>query len=102
MLTPEQFLLTLMAQLANVATILKAYPTTRVVIAGYTDNTGDEAANLALSRGRAEAVMDALRNEGVPAVNLQAQGFGSQNPIADNSTEAGRARNRRVTLNVTG
>jgi len=90
------------AQLANVATILKAYPTTRVVIAGYTDNTGDESANLALSRGRAEAVMDALRNEGVPAVNLQAQGFGSQNPIADNSTEAGRARNRRVTLNVTG
>jgi OmpA-OmpF porin, OOP family len=90
------------AQIANVAAVLKAYPTTRVIIAGYTDNTGDEAANLALSRGRAEAVMDALRNEGVPAVNLQAQGFGSQNPIADNSTEAGRARNRRVTLNVTG
>jgi outer membrane protein OmpA-like peptidoglycan-associated protein len=36
----------------------------------------------------------------VPAINLQAQGFGSQNPIADNSTEAGRTRNRRVTLHV--
>jgi outer membrane protein OmpA-like peptidoglycan-associated protein len=90
------------AQIANVATILKAYPTARVVVAGYTDNAGAEAANLALSRGRAEAVMDALRNEGVPVTNLQAQGFGSQNPIADNSTEAGRARNRRVTLNVSG
>jgi outer membrane protein OmpA-like peptidoglycan-associated protein len=88
------------AQLANVATILKAYPMTRVVVAGYTDNTGDEAANLTLSRGRAEAVSDALRSSGVPAINLQAQGFGSQNPIADNSTEAGRARNRRVTLHV--
>jgi outer membrane protein OmpA-like peptidoglycan-associated protein len=88
------------AQLTSVATILKAYPSTRVVIVGYTDNSGDEATNVALSRGRAEAVLDMLRSNGVPATNLQAQGFGSQNPIADNSTEAGRARNRRVTLQV--
>jgi outer membrane protein OmpA-like peptidoglycan-associated protein len=87
-------------QIVSVASILKAYPTTRVVISGYTDNSGVEATNLAISRGRAEAVMDALRNEGVPAVNMQARGFGSQNPIADNSTEAGRERNRRVTLSV--
>jgi outer membrane protein OmpA-like peptidoglycan-associated protein len=46
--------------------------------------------------------MAALQNAGVPAANMQAEGFGSQNPIADNSTEAGRARNRRVTLTVTG
>jgi outer membrane protein OmpA-like peptidoglycan-associated protein len=71
------------------------------VIAGYTDNTGDEAANLALSRGRAESVMKALTSAGVSVANVQAQGFGSQSPIADNSTEAGRARNRRVTLSVT-
>jgi OOP family OmpA-OmpF porin len=88
------------AQLANVASILKAYTATRVVIAGHTDNTGDEAANLALSRGRAESVMKALTSAGVPVANVQAQGFGSQSPIADNSTEAGRARNRRVTLSV--
>jgi outer membrane protein OmpA-like peptidoglycan-associated protein len=90
------------AQITDIARILNAYPNSRVQIAGYTDNTGNEAANLALSRGRAEAVMNALRESGAPAANLTAQGFGSQNPIADNSTEAGRARNRRVTLSVSG
>jgi OmpA-OmpF porin, OOP family len=90
------------AQITDIARILNAYPSSRVQIAGYTDNTGNEAANLALSRGRAEAVMNALRDSGAPAANLTAQGFGSQNPIADNSTEAGRARNRRVTLSITG
>jgi len=90
------------AQITDIARILNAYPSSRVQIAGYTDNTGNEAANLALSRGRAEAVMNALRESGAPAANLTAQGFGSQNPIADNSTEAGRAQNRRVTLSITG
>jgi OmpA-OmpF porin, OOP family len=90
------------AQIMDIARILNAYPSSRVQIAGYTDNTGNEAANEALSRGRAEAVMNALRDSGAPAANLTARGFGSQNPIADNSTEAGRARNRRVTLSITG
>jgi outer membrane protein OmpA-like peptidoglycan-associated protein len=89
------------AQIADVARILNAYPNARVQIAGYTDNTGDEAANQALSRGRAEAVMNALRENGAPAANMTAQGFGSRDPIADNATEAGRARNRRVTLSIT-
>jgi outer membrane protein OmpA-like peptidoglycan-associated protein len=88
-------------QIADVARILNAYPNAHVQIAGYTDNTGNEADNLALSRGRAEAVMNALRDHGAPAAQLTAQGFGSQNPIADNATEAGRARNRRVTLSIT-
>jgi outer membrane protein OmpA-like peptidoglycan-associated protein len=90
------------AQISDVARILNAYPNARVQIAGYTDNTGDEAANQALSRGRAEAVMNALRENGAPAANMTAQGFGSRDPIADNATEAGRARNRRVTLSITG
>ena len=89
-------------QIVDVARILNAYPNARVQIAGYTDNTGDEAANMALSRGRAESVMNALRENGAAAANLSAQGFGSQNPIANNATEEGRARNRRVTLNVAG
>jgi K(+)-stimulated pyrophosphate-energized sodium pump len=89
-------------QLVDVARILNAYPNARVQIAGYTDNTGDEAANMALSRGRAESVMNALRENGASAANLSARGLGSQNPIADNATDEGRARNRRVTLTVTG
>jgi outer membrane protein OmpA-like peptidoglycan-associated protein len=44
--------------------------------------------------------MNALRENGAPAASMAAQGFGSQNPIADNATEAGRARNRRVTLSI--
>jgi outer membrane protein OmpA-like peptidoglycan-associated protein len=88
------------AQISNVARILSAYPDARVQIAGHTDNTGSETENLALSRGRAEAVADALRQNGAATANITAQGFGSQNPVADNSTEAGRARNRRVTLSV--
>jgi OmpA-OmpF porin, OOP family len=90
------------AQIADVARILNAYPKARVQIAGYTDNTGNEAANLALSRGRAEAVMNALRENGAAATNMNAQGFGSQDPVASNATEDGRARNRRVTLTITG
>ncbi|HKE85897.1 MAG TPA: OmpA family protein [Vicinamibacterales bacterium] len=90
------------AQINTIASILKAYPQARVTIAGHTDNVGDESANLQLSRGRAEAVMAALRDAGVSASAMQAQGYGSQNPVADNSTEAGRARNRRVTLTFNG
>lgn len=87
-------------QLANIARILSAYPQTRVVIEGHTDNTGNEAANVSLSQGRAESVARALQESGAPSASLTARGFGSQNPIADNSTEAGRARNRRVSLSV--
>jgi outer membrane protein OmpA-like peptidoglycan-associated protein len=90
------------AQITDIARILSAYPQVRVQIAGYTDNTGNEAANLALSRGRAEAVMSALRENGAPAANLTAEGLGSQDPIASNASEEGRARNRRVTLTIAG
>jgi len=90
------------AQITDIARILSAYPQVRVQIAGYTDNTGNEAANLALSRGRAEAVMNALRENGAPAANLTAEGFGSQDPIASNASDDGRAGNRRVTLTIAG
>jgi OmpA-OmpF porin, OOP family len=90
------------AQIADVARILSAYPQVRVQIAGYTDSTGNEPANLDLSRGRAEAVMNALRENGASATTMNVQGFGSQDPVASNATEEGRARNRRVTLTITG
>ena len=88
-------------QIQNIATILRAYPSVHVIVGGHTDNQGNAAVNRELSTARAEAVADALKNAAAPADRVHAQGFGDSKPIADNSTEAGRARNRRVTLEVT-
>jgi OOP family OmpA-OmpF porin len=88
-------------QLNNIAEILKAYPSVHVKIGGYTDNTGDPAANKTLSEARAKNVMDALVSKGVDASRLEAEGYGDQYPVADNSTEEGRAQNRRIALRVT-
>jgi outer membrane protein OmpA-like peptidoglycan-associated protein len=88
-------------QLNNIAEILKAYPSVHVKIGGYTDNTGDPAANQTLSEARAKNVMDALVGKGVEASRLESAGYGDQHPVADNSTEEGRAQNRRISLLVT-
>jgi OmpA-OmpF porin, OOP family len=88
-------------QLGNIAAILKAYPTVKIKIGGYTDNTGDKAANLKLSQDRANNVMVELVNLGVASDRLEAQGYGEDHPIADNSTEDGRQKNRRISLRVT-
>jgi OOP family OmpA-OmpF porin len=88
-------------QLANIAAILKAYPNVHVKIGGYTDNTGDAAANLALSEARAKNVMDALVAAGIDPSRLESKGYGDQYPVGDNATEAGRALNRRIALLVT-
>jgi OmpA-OmpF porin, OOP family len=87
-------------QLQNVAAILNAYPKAGVTVEGYTDNAGDEATNLALSRARAESVASALTEEGVTHGRVRAEGFGSQKPIASNATEFGRSQNRRIMLDV--
>jgi outer membrane protein OmpA-like peptidoglycan-associated protein len=88
-------------QLRNIAAILKAYPNARVKIGGYTDTSGDPAANMKLSQDRANSVMQELTNLGVASGRLSAEGYGGTNPVADNATEAGRAKNRRVALRVT-
>jgi OmpA-OmpF porin, OOP family len=85
-------------QLDNIAIILQAYPRANVTIAGHTDSSGSEARNLALSRARADAVAARLTAAGVSADRVHAEGHGSEKPAADNSTEAGRAHNRRVEL----
>ena len=88
-------------QLANVASILKAYPNAKVTIGGYTDNTGDPAANQQLSQQRADNVMAELVRLGVDPARMTAKGYGQDHPLADNSTEEGRQQNRRISLHVT-
>ena len=88
-------------QLTNIAAILKAYPQVRIRIGGYTDNTGDPGTNLRLSEERANNVMDELVKLGIDPARMSARGYGERNPVADNSTEDGRQKNRRISLRVT-
>jgi len=88
-------------QLRNTAEILKAYPTVRLKIGGYTDNTGNPEANIQLSQARATTVMNELIRLGVAPDRLAAEGYGEQYPVGDNSTEEGRAQNRRIAMRVT-
>ena len=88
-------------QLTNIADILKAYPQVKIRIGGYTDNTGDPAANLQLSEQRADNVMAELVKLGIDPARMTAKGYGAEDPIADNSTDEGRQKNRRISLRVT-
>jgi outer membrane protein OmpA-like peptidoglycan-associated protein len=88
-------------QLTNVALIMKAYPSVKIRIGGYTDNTGDPGANQKLSEDRANSVMAGLAAAGVDPSRMDAKGYGADHPIADNATEDGRQKNRRVSLRVT-
>jgi OmpA-OmpF porin, OOP family len=83
--------------LDEVEKLLKADPTLRLLVVGHTDTVGDFESNIDLSKQRANAVVDALRQR-VPAAQLTACGVGYQCPIASNSQEEGRAKNRRVAL----
>jgi OOP family OmpA-OmpF porin len=80
------------------AAALKAAAELRVEVAGHTDNVGTPEANLKLSQDRAQAVMAALTERGIKAERLTAKGYGQTSPVADNRTEDGRAKNRRVEL----
>ena len=88
-------------QLSNMVEILKAFPKVKLKIGGYTDNTGNEASNMKLSKARAEAVVAYLVEKSIDKTRLAAEGYGSQFPAGDNSTEAGRAQNRRIGVRVT-
>jgi outer membrane protein OmpA-like peptidoglycan-associated protein len=87
-------------QLGNIAAILKAYPKAKVVIGGYTDNTGDAAMNVKLSQQRADNVMAELAKLGVDPARMSAKGYGEEHPVADNATEDGRQKNRRISLHI--
>ena len=88
--------------LAKVSGILQAYPGLKVQVEGYTDSVGSDDFNQKLSENRADGVMNFLMSQGVAADHITAQGFGKSNPVADNSTAAGRSQNRRVNLVVSG
>ena len=85
-----------MTEIQKVAEYMKANPTVRFEVQGHTDNQGSDAVNDPLSQQRAEAVVKALEGLGCDGFNLRAVGKGSHEPIADNKTDAGRAKNRRV------
>ncbi|HEY4356157.1 MAG TPA: OmpA family protein, partial [Acidobacteriaceae bacterium] len=89
-------------RLAKVATILQLYPGLKVQVEGYTDSVGGDEYNQKLSENRAKSVSDFLITNGVPAGNVSSAGYGKNKPVADNSTAAGRAQNRRVNLVVSG
>lgn len=86
------------AVVAEIHSLLSSDPSLRLSIDGHTDSTGTADRNRELSRQRAEAVQAALVAQGIAADRLQAQGFGPDQPLADNATEDGRAKNRRVEL----
>jgi OmpA-OmpF porin, OOP family len=84
--------------LAEVAALLQSQPDWKMKIEGHTDSTGTKQGNQALSQQRAAAVVAWLVKDGITASRLTAVGMGDTKPIADNTTDAGRARNRRVEL----
>ena len=84
--------------LSDVHAVLAANSDWRLRIEGHTDNVGDKAANLKLSSARAAAVAAWLTGKGIDATRLSVAGLGDTQPVADNATEDGRARNRRVVL----
>jgi outer membrane protein OmpA-like peptidoglycan-associated protein len=86
------------AQIDEAATMMKQSSSLRVEIGGHTDNAGAADANLKRSDSRARSVLQALVQRGVGADRMTAKGYGQAVPVADNRTEEGRARNRRVEL----
>lgn len=86
--------------LDEVVKILNDYPDYNMTIDGYTDNVGDAAKNLTLSKERANAVMNYFISKGISSARLTADGHGMDNPVASNKTAAGRAKNRRVVMDL--
>ena len=83
-------------ELDSLTAFLQKYPRTRLGISGHTDNVGADADNLDLSTRRAQAVYEHLLTKGIPTAQIEWKAFGETRPIADNDTEVGRQRNRRV------
>jgi outer membrane protein OmpA-like peptidoglycan-associated protein len=88
--------------LAKLSGIVLGHPGLKLAIDGYTDSVGSDAFNQTLSEKRAEGVRDYLVQQGLDADSVTAAGFGKANPVASNSTAAGRQQNRRVEIIISG
>ena len=89
-------------KLAKISGIILSHPGLRLEVDGYTDSIGSEDYNLKLSDNRAEGVRSYLIGEGIVPDDITAKGFGKANPVASNDTAAGRQKNRRVEMVVSG
>jgi outer membrane protein OmpA-like peptidoglycan-associated protein len=87
-------------ELDKLLLVLQDSPQMKIEISGHTDNTGNPVINAKLSTDRARAVVDYLVNKGIDIGRLSYKGYGSEQPVADNATVAGRAKNRRVEFKI--
>ena len=87
-------------ELDKLVQLMQDNPTLKIQIEGHTDNIGNAADNMKLSENRAKSVVNYLLGKNISVTRLIAKGFGTTNPIANNSTEEGRAQNRRTELKV--
>ena len=85
-----------MTEINRIANLMKENPDLKFEVQGHTDNTGTVAGNQKLSEQRAQAIVNKLVEMGIAANRLSAKGMGQSAPLADNSTDEGRAKNRRV------
>lgn len=88
------------ATLNKVAQVLTEDNKSGILVTGYTDSTGNDSINLPLSQARANSVANYLAGQGIARTRINAQGLGSANPIADNTTAEGKEQNRRVEIAV--
>jgi outer membrane protein OmpA-like peptidoglycan-associated protein len=86
--------------LRQLATSLRNYPGTTVLIVGHTDSSGSDEYNMGLSYRRAESARSFLAAQGIDASRVRVEGRGESEPVADNSTDAGRQQNRRVEIAI--
>lgn len=91
-----------LVELQQLIQILEDNPTLKVEISGHTDNTGNAKDNLTLSANRAKAIVDYLTEKGIAGNRLSYKGYGDTQPIADNNTESGKAKNRRTSFTIIG
>jgi outer membrane protein OmpA-like peptidoglycan-associated protein len=84
--------------ITEIVSYLNDNPDVKIIVEGHTDNVGNESSNQKLSENRATNVMNKLTEKGINKDRLSVKGFGSQQPVSNNTTETGRAQNRRVTI----